>query len=114
MQNNIEVNEQVLRGQRIKNIRENELKLTKTDLAKRIGISSQFLSLVENGKGNLTYKSLKNLRDISSHSADYILYGLDDSVLNNTKEYLEFFSEDELKSGLDILKDLVYVLKNKK
>ncbi len=114
MENKQELNEKLLRGNRIKQIRENELRLSKTDLAKLIGVSSQFLGLVESGKSNLTYRSIKLLRNLSGHSADYILYGLDDDVLNKTKEYLEFFSEDELKHGLDVLKDLVYVLKNKK
>lgn len=114
MYNKQELNEQILRGKRIKSIRENELRLNKTDLSKLIGVSSQFLGLVENGKSNLTYRSLRLLREISGHSADFILFGLDDSVLTKTKEYLEFFSEDELKHGLDILKELVYVIKNKK
>ena len=56
--------EQIERGQRIKSIRE-ELKMNKTQLAKKIGISSQFLGLVEEGKGNLMYKSLKKLKEVS-------------------------------------------------
>ena len=44
---NLEKQEQILRGKRIKFIRENELKLSKTDLAKELGVSSQFLGLVE-------------------------------------------------------------------
>jgi len=87
MSKNFDVNqekqEQLIRGKRIKAIRENELRLNKTDLAKQIGISSQFLGLVEEGKGNLVYRSIKLLRDVSGHSADYILYGLDDNVLDN-------------------------------
>ena len=106
--------EQLARGRRIKDIRENELRLSKTDLAKKIGISSQFLGLVEEGKGNLAYRSLKLLRDLSGHTSDYILFGIDDSCLDKTKEYLEFFSEEQLKYGIDILKDLTYVIKNKK
>ena len=47
---NIEKQEQISRGKRIKEIRENELRLNKTDLAKQIGISSQFLGLVEERK----------------------------------------------------------------
>ena len=64
---NIEKQEQIARGRRIKEIRENELRLNKTDLAKQIGISSQFLGLVEEGKGNLVYRSVKLLRDLSGH-----------------------------------------------
>ena len=72
--NNLENNEQILRGKRIKYIRENELHMNKTQLAKEIGVSSQFLGLVEEGRGNLVYRSIKKLRDISGHSADYILF----------------------------------------
>ena len=110
----LEKEEQIARGKRIKEIRECELKLNKTDLAKKLGISSQFLGLVENGKGNLMYRSIKKLRELSGHSADYIIYGLDDTVLNTTKKYMEYFSENELKEGINILNDLIYLLKNKK
>ncbi|HCC03362.1 MAG TPA: hypothetical protein DEP51_00665, partial [Clostridiales bacterium] len=65
----LEKQEQIDRGKRIKYIRENELKLNKSDLAKKIGISSQFLGLVEEGKGNLMYRSIRLLRDLSGHSA---------------------------------------------
>lgn len=85
--------EKILRGKRIENIRENELVLRKTDLAPKLGISSQFLGLVEKGKANLNYNSLKLLRDLSNHSADFILYGLDDSILVETKKYLDAFTE---------------------
>ena len=106
--------DQIARGKRIRSIRENELRLSKTDLAKQIGVSSQFLGLVEEGKGNLVYRSLKLLRDLSGHTSDYILFGLDDSCLNETKKYLEFFSEEQIKHGIEILKDLTYVIKYKK
>ena len=109
---NLEKQEQIARGKRIKQIRENELRLNKTDLAKKIGVSSQFLGLVEDGKGNLVYKSIKLLRDLSGHSADYILYGLDDSVFSETKAYLEKYSEEELMHALKLLKDLTLLLKD--
>lgn len=109
----LEKQDQILRGKRIKYIRENELKLNKTDLAKQIGVSSQFLGLVEDGKGNLTYKSIKLLRNLSGHSADYILFGLDDTILNKTQIYLQRYSEDELIGALDMLKDLCFVLNRK-
>lgn len=115
MSKNFDVNqekqEQLIREKRIKAIRENELRLNKTDLAKQIGISSQFLGLVEEGKGNLVYRSIKLLRDVSGHSADYILYGLDDNVLDKTKTYLEEYSEEEIIEALNTLKSLSNLLK---
>ena len=106
-----EKQEQIARGKRIKFIRENELHLNKTDLAKKIGISSQFLGLVEEGKGNLVYRSIKLLRNLSGHSADYILYGFDDNVITKTKEYLDFYSDEELIKAFEILKNLSFLIR---
>ena len=106
-----EKQEQIARGKRIKFIRENELHLNKTDLAKKIGISSQFLGLVEEGKGNLVYRSIKLLRNLSGHSADYILYGFDDNVITKTKEYLDCYSDEELIKAFEILKNLSFLIR---
>lgn len=108
----IEKQEQISRGKRIKYIRENELHMNKTQLAKHIGISSQFLGLVEEGRGNLVYKSIKKLRDLSGHSADYILYGLDDTVINKTKNLLNEYSNTEIEMVMDIIKDIAIFIKN--
>ena len=104
--------EQIERGKRIKYIRENELKMSKVKLAKEIGVSGQFLGLVEEGQGNLVYKSIKKLRDLSNHSADYILYGIDDSIINNTKLLLEEYTEEQIKKGLDIINNMSLFIKN--
>lgn len=103
--------EQLERGKRIKNIRENELHMNKTQLAKEIGVSGQFLGLVEDGKGNLVYKSIKRLRNLSGHSADYILYGLDDDIIKETKQYLSKYNEEELINALQILKEITKFMK---
>lgn len=109
----VEKEEQLIRGKRIKNIRENELRLNKSDLARKIGVSSQFLGLVEEGKGNLTYRSIKLLRDISGHSADYILFGLDDDILRTTKIFLQRYDEKELMGALDMIKEIAFVLRTR-
>ncbi len=105
--------ERIERGKRIKYIRENELKMNKTQLAKEIGVSGQFLGLVEAGNGNLVYKSIKKLMDLSGHSSDYILFGLDDSVISETKKYLKKFTSKELISYIDIIKTLTLSLRNR-
>ena len=109
----IEKQDQILRGKRIKYIRENELKLNKTYLANQIGVSSQFLGLVEEGKSNLTFRSIKLLRNLSGHSADYIIFGLDDTVIDKTQIYLQRYTENELIGALDMLKELCFVLNRK-
>ena len=108
---NIDKYEQIERGKRIKQIRENELHMNKTQLAKKIGISGQFLGLVEEGKGNLVYKSIKKLRDLSGHSADYILYGLDDSTILETKKFLDKYSDQEIIKALKLIKDITFFIK---
>ena len=108
----LEKQEQISRGKRIKYIRENELHMNKTQLAKEIGISSQFLGLVEEGKGNLVYRSIRKLRDLSGHSADYILYGLDDTIINKTKELLKVYSDEEIEKAMNIIKDISIFIKN--
>ena len=107
-----EKQEQILRGKRIKYIRENELHMNKTQLAKEIGISSQFLGLVEEGRGNLMYRSIRKLRDLSGHSADYILYGLDDTIINKTKDLLNTYSNKEIETAMNIIKDIAIFIKN--
>lgn len=107
----VEKQEQIERGKRIKDIRENELKLNKTQLAAKIGTSSQFLGFVEEGKGNLVYYSLKRLREVSGHSADYILFGLDDNCINKTKKLLKNHSEEEIITSLKVINNLISLLR---
>lgn len=110
--NNSSKNEMIKRGLRIKNIRENELHMTKTSLAQELGVSSQFIGLVEDGKGNLMYESIRKLREISNHSADFILYGLDDEVLVSTKKCLQKCSEIELINAIEALKRIAFFIRN--
>ena len=107
----VERQEQYERGQRIKHIREKELSMSKTELAAKIGTSSQFLGLVEEGKGNLVYYSIRKLREVSGHSSDYILYGLDDNLINKTQKLLKDYSEEEIVQALDVIKKLSAFIK---
>lgn len=109
----VERKEQYERGQRIKKIREEELNMNKTQLAREIGTSSQFLGFVEEGKGNLVYYSLRKLREISGHSADYILFGLDDNCINKTKKLLKNYQEEEIIDVLNIIENLTSLLKKR-
>ena len=79
--------------------------MNKAKLASLIGISGQFLGLVEEGKGNLVYKSLKKLMKISGHSADYILFGLDDNIIKDTRKLLNNYTDLEILEGIEIIKN---------
>ena len=107
----VERKEQYNRGQRIKHIREQELKMSKTELAKRIGTSSQFLGLVEDGKGNLVYSSIKKLRELSGHSSDFILFGVDDNSITITKALLNQYSENDIINALSTIEKLCLLIK---
>ena len=98
-------------GLRIKNIREN-MKMTKEEFAKLIGISGQYLGLVEHGKNYLSIEKLKVLCDLTNLSADYILFGKDTTVIDNTKNLLAEFSQEEIENGCETLKKLALMLKN--
>ena len=50
--------------------------------------------------------------DISGHSADYILFGLDDSILDKTKACLEKYSEDEIINTLKVIKNITLFIKD--
>ena len=110
-EDDIEKLEQKERGERIKNIRENELKMKKTEFGRVLGISGQFVGLVESGKGNLVYKSIKRLKEISGHTADYILFGLDDNIIKETRKGLEKYSEEEIIQAINVIKEIAIFLK---
>ena len=97
--------EQIERGKRIKEILE-EMKVP------CIIRQFQFLGLVEEGKGNLVYKSIKKLRTLSGHSADYILYGLDDNIIKEAKKCLKNYSEEEIINAINIIKNISIFIKN--
>ena len=113
MELEVEKQEQYERGQRIKFIREQELHMSKTDLAARIGTSSQFLGLVEEGKGNLVYYSIRKLREVCGHSSDYILFGVDDESIEHTKKLLENYTDNEISEALTVIEKLSKFIKRK-
>ena len=96
-------------GERIRKIR-NELKLTKEALGKRIGVTGQFLGVVEKGKSSMSYDKLKKLCDISGYSADYILFGKSQKSLNEAKELLNEFSEKQIYAACEVIKNMANIV----
>ena len=97
-------------GERIRNIRES-MNMTKETFAKKLGISGQYLGLVEHGKNYLSIEKLKILCDFTNLSADYILFGKNENLVNDTKNILSEFSENEIEIGCDMLKKLALLIK---
>lgn len=99
-------------GERIKDIREN-MNMTKECFAKQLGISGQYLGLIEHGKNYLSIEKLKVLCDLTNLSADYILFGKDKDIIIDTKNILSEFSENQIEVGCDILKKMALFIKDK-
>ena len=53
------------------------------------------------------------MKDLSGHSSDYILYGLDDNIIRETNEILKKYDEKQIKEALKILKNIGLFIKNK-
>ena len=70
-------------GLRIRDIRIN-MGLTKEKFASLLGISGQYLGIVERGNGSLSIDKLKTLCDLTNLSSDYILFGMEENKQNNT------------------------------
>lgn len=100
-------------GKRIENIRK-EMKMTKEKFAKELGISGQYLGIIEKGRSSLAYDKLKRLCDISGYSADYILFGKDKNLQNKTKTILKEFSEEQIKIACNIIAEIGIFIKNSK
>lgn len=97
-------------GKRIKDIREN-MGLTKEKFAKLLGISGQYLGVVEHGKSYLSIEKLKILCDISGLSSDYILFGKDDNIVNDTQKLLSDFTDNQIETGCEALQKLALFIK---
>lgn len=91
-------------GLRIKNIRLNMNNL--------LGISGQYLGMIERGEGTLSVDKLKILCDMTGLSADYILFGKDFNSTLNLSKKLSGYSDEEIKLGCATLENLALFLKH--
>lgn len=100
-------------GKRIESIRK-EMKMTKEKFAKEIGISGQYLGIVEKGGSSLAYDKLKKLCEISGYSADYILFGKEKNLIKKTKTIIEGYTNEQIKEACEILSKIGIFIKNNK
>lgn len=98
-------------GLRVRSIRLN-MNITKQKMADMLGISGQYLGMIERGEGTLSIDKLKILCDITGLSADYILFGKDsNSTLKLSKELADY-SDEEIKLGCATLENLALLIKH--
>ena len=97
-------------GERIRNIR-NEKNLTKDALAKQIGVTGQFLGIVEAGRSAISYDKLRKLCEISGYSSDYILFGKRMEMLNERKALFLEYNEEQVEDACEILKRMSKIIR---
>lgn len=98
-------------GKRIRLAREN-MKMTKEEFAKAIGISGQYLGIVERGGSCLSVEKLKLLCDLTNLSADYILFGKDTNIMQSTKDTLSNFTTSQIENACKALQELALFMKD--
>lgn len=97
-------------GERIREIR-NEMNMTKDGLAKAMGVTGQFIGVVESGRSAISYGKLKKFCEISGYSADYILFGKKMEMLNERKALFLEFNEEQIEDACEILKRMSKIIK---
>lgn len=100
-------------GLRIKKLRE-ERHLTKEAFAKKLGISGQYLGIIERGQNCLSVEKLKKLCDFTNQSSDYILFGKEYTFDSSVKDTLSDLSDEDIKTCCEALEKLALVMKRNK
>lgn len=99
-------------GNRIKKIRE-DMGMTKEGFAKQLGISGQYLGLIERGQNYLSIEKLKVLCELTDLTADYILFGKDINIISDTKAALAKYDDKQIAAACYMLKRIAIIIKNK-
>lgn len=107
--NNIEI------GNRIRSIRENML-MSREKFSEMIDISEVFLGQIERGECSLSLKTLTSIISYTGSSADFILYGIDESndYIKKIDRILKHCSNATLEFVYDLIHDVHKYNKNLK
>ena len=91
-------------GERLCRVRKDK-KLTKSQFGKMIGVSGEFVGLLESGGHDMSADLIIQICDLTGASADYLLFGTIDparDVATNTAVY--GLSNEQIQIALDIIK----------
>lgn len=93
-------------GERVTQIRE-ELNLSKAHFGRLIGVSGQYMGMVEKGSQGLSVDLIVKICNATGVSADYILFGFTDHKRDpETAKALVGLSHEQIQIALDIIKKL--------
>jgi len=96
-------------GERIEKLRK-ERNLSKSQFGKMIGVSGQYIGMIEKGASNISVELIAKICNITSVSADYILFGSVDSELDNMINTLHHLSNEQIRIALDIVKKVAQLV----
>lgn len=102
-------------GKRVRKTREH-YGFTRERLAEMANISPQFLVHIENGTKSMTSNTIYNLARALNISADYLLFGLEDTDLNRTlavEALVSLLPEDRMLAER-VLQTVLQMIKNVK
>lgn len=102
-------------GKRVRKTREH-YGFTREWLAEMANISPQFLVHIENGTKSMTANTICNLARALNVSADYLLFGLEDTDLNRTlamEALVSLLPEDRMLAER-VLQTVLQMIKNVK
>lgn len=106
--NNVEI------GNRIRSIREN-MSMSREKFSEMIDISEVFLGQIERGECSLSLKTLTNIVAFSGSSADFILYGNNNSFsyIDKINRILKHCSDNTLELIYNLIHDIHKFNKNR-
>jgi len=91
-------------GKRVGKLRK-ERNLSKAQFGKMIGISGQYVGMIEKGRNSISVKLIVKICDATGVSADYILFGSIDSNQDiAASASLHGLSNEQIEIALDIIK----------
>ena len=104
MQKNIDNNDNILVGERIRNIREN-FHMSREKFSEVIDVSEVFLGQIERGERSLSIKTLKRIVSYTGVSCDYILFGNPENndTISKINRILNKSSETTLKYVYELI-----------
>ena len=98
-------------GNRIQQIRKKR-EMSKEDFAPLIGMFKSYLVNVENGDSGLTADRISKICEKTNTSADFIIRGIENSLIQFAKDNLKDFTDKEIERSFELLKTLTLLIKH--
>lgn len=98
-------------GLRIKEIRVNKMHMSKSEFASLIEMKNQYLGMLENGQRGLTIEKAIDICNKTGVTCDYLLRGMESSIKETAQEILSKYSNENIYTAFELLKDFALLLK---